>query len=502
VEVELFRLLLLIVGVLFLLGIYFWDRHKRINEEIILSRRTVMEKITGASDASKPSSNAQPDSTVHLVEDDDPFAEDPLDTNDVKAPQEYPPVDVDGEDRPAGQENAARGKHTFLGLLTREGKDKAQGRRSLVERKEPSLTPAAIRSAQASAADGGIPTGPDFPEQATDQADPQADRDDAPAQPPTDEGVAARVADRQTAPATDIDERAPQYPEGRNPGASPVEEPEDQPPAPVADTAVDPLPRPQAPYQGAATSARPETARGPTRDDDRDDSAPRQEVKASADVHRTAVGAAMPTATQASMQADRHSGAQLDLKDTEADDLLDEADEDALEATAYAPSASILPPDDEPILAPLPKDLPSKLVQLSVVARGAYMEGTEILDVVRELGLQTSRLHVFHRVDPNSNEVVYSIASMVEPGTFPVEDMSDFATPGVTLFMQLPCSLDGPTAFDDLLYTAKRLAESLNGELQDQRHSVLSRQSIEHTRSEIQEHSRQVQLALRRRSSR
>jgi cell division protein ZipA len=49
--------------------------------------------------------------------------------------------------------------------------------------------------------------------------------------------------------------------------------------------------------------------------------------------------------------------------------------------------------------------------------------------------------------------------------------------------------------FSDMLFTAERLAATLDGELQDETHSALSKQTIEHLRGKIMEHRRQVQLA-------
>ncbi|MBF0256626.1 MAG: hypothetical protein HQL47_09260, partial [Gammaproteobacteria bacterium] len=195
------------------------------------------------------------------------------------------------------------------------------------------------------------------------------------------------------------------------------------------------------------------------------------------------------------------AGSDLPLQDTEAEDLEPEVDEpEPLEQMAPPPRLSIEPVSPEPILPPLPRDLPHKLVQISLVSRGAFFEGAELLEAVRTLELKPSRMRVFHRVDAASNEIIYSLASMVEPGVFPLEDMSDYATPGITFFMQLPCSIEGPKAFEELLSTCRQMAELLDAELQDQSHNLLSRQAIDFIRSEVQEHARQVALAIKRRA--
>ncbi len=91
------------------------------------------------------------------------------------------------------------------------------------------------------------------------------------------------------------------------------------------------------------------------------------------------------------------------------------------------------------------------------------------------------------------------MASLVEPGTFPVKAMDEFDTPGLALFTQLPGPGDSLAIFSDMLFTAQRLAALLNGELQDETHSALTKQTVEHIRSQILEHRRLVQLARSRR---
>jgi cell division protein ZipA len=156
----------------------------------------------------------------------------------------------------------------------------------------------------------------------------------------------------------------------------------------------------------------------------------------------------------------------------------------------------------QPVMELPDKDLPVMLLAINVVARGAYFEGEEIVVAINDLGLKASDMQIFHRVEPDGNRVVFSMSSMVEPGRFPFEQMEEFATPGLTLFTQLPGPIDSMVTYNGMLYAADQLAQMLDGELQDESHSVLSRQTIEHTRSEIMEHRRQVQLAIKRRGRR
>jgi len=149
----------------------------------------------------------------------------------------------------------------------------------------------------------------------------------------------------------------------------------------------------------------------------------------------------------------------------------------------------------------LREGLPGMILQIHVVASKGSFSGDQILRVARDVELEHGDMNIFHRYDSSGprSRVVFSMASMLEPGIFPLDQMGEFSTPGLVLFGQLPGPKDGLAAFSDMLFTAERLAALLEGELQDETHSVLSKQTIEHIRERILEHRRQVQLALSKR---
>jgi cell division protein ZipA len=145
--------------------------------------------------------------------------------------------------------------------------------------------------------------------------------------------------------------------------------------------------------------------------------------------------------------------------------------------------------------------LPCLILQINVVASSGTFSGEDILRVAGDVELEHGDLNIFHRYDATGRRprVIFSMASMLEPGVFPLDKMDTFRTPGLVLFGQLPGPKDGLVAFSDMLFTAERLAALLEGELQDETHSVLSKQTIEHIRGRILEHRRQLQLALSKR---
>ena len=141
--------------------------------------------------------------------------------------------------------------------------------------------------------------------------------------------------------------------------------------------------------------------------------------------------------------------------------------------------------------------IPVLVLQINVVARDDGFEGMDIVRAIQGERMEIGDMNIFHCHDEAQQDgpVLFSMASMVKPGTFPMESMEDFKTPGLTLFAQLPAPRDGLELFSEMLATAEHLAAELGGELQDETHSRLTKQTVEHLRSQILEHRRRVQLA-------
>ena len=126
-----------------------------------------------------------------------------------------------------------------------------------------------------------------------------------------------------------------------------------------------------------------------------------------------------------------------------------------------------------------------QLIVLSVMASADEpFNGQSLLRAFENTALQHSDVKIYQR-NNEKGEPVYGVASAVKPGTFDLNQMDHFSTPGLSLFLQLPGPVDGVTAFDDMVTTAERLAVELGGELQDQNHSMLSRQMVAHLRDGI-----------------
>ena len=94
------------------------------------------------------------------------------------------------------------------------------------------------------------------------------------------------------------------------------------------------------------------------------------------------------------------------------------------------------------------------------------------------------RYSIFHRL-LEGDRPVYSVASLVEPGSFEPELMAAMKFPGVSLFAVFPGPLPAPQVFDELLATARRLADKLGGALQDDTGSSLTGQRVLSLREDL-----------------
>lgn len=140
-----------------------------------------------------------------------------------------------------------------------------------------------------------------------------------------------------------------------------------------------------------------------------------------------------------------------------------------------------------------------EVIVISVMARdeGGF-SGAALLDLMLACGLRySSEMGIFHRFeteDPDS-ELQFSMVNVLKPGTFPIEAMDDFTTPGVTLLMPLPGAVDTAAAFEAMVETAMVIVRHLGGELKDENQSVMTAQTVGFARQRVQEFERRYRLS-------
>ncbi len=123
----------------------------------------------------------------------------------------------------------------------------------------------------------------------------------------------------------------------------------------------------------------------------------------------------------------------------------------------------------------MPAEL-QRIVTIRVCSVGEMRwSGARLMAALELHGLAFGRYQVFHRKHADGRSL-FCVASLIEPGTFDLAAMADQEFRGVTLFAVLPGPIATPGTVDELLGTARGLAEELSGMVQDAKGIPLSPQ--------------------------
>jgi len=143
-------------------------------------------------------------------------------------------------------------------------------------------------------------------------------------------------------------------------------------------------------------------------------------------------------------------------------------------------------------------EAPEEVIIINVMApSGGRLAGGDLLNVLLSKGMRFGTMNIFHRHEQpdGSGEILFSMANMVMPGTFDLDEMENFETPGVSFFLTLPINADSLQAFEAMVDTTQALCDQLGGELKDENRSVMTQQTVEHCRQRVREFTRLQQLS-------
>ncbi len=149
---------------------------------------------------------------------------------------------------------------------------------------------------------------------------------------------------------------------------------------------------------------------------------------------------------------------------------------------------------DTPAVEP-PSPPGEKIVTLRLAAPPLErFEGRALVDALRGAGLEHGKFSIFHKTNA-AGATMFSVASLVEPGTFDLDRIEGQRFPGVSLFAVLPGPMEASSTLETMIATARELAERLQGVLQDERGAPLSAQRLADLRAGVVDWQRRADAA-------
>lgn len=118
---------------------------------------------------------------------------------------------------------------------------------------------------------------------------------------------------------------------------------------------------------------------------------------------------------------------------------------------------------------------------IMILSTGKEFSMTDVNAALRGVGLTLSDKSIFVKKDPTGNPII-RVANMLEPGTFPEENLENYHTPGVVMILELPTTVRAPAAMDDLILMSRKISQRLGGRLYDMDRHLIRESDIQSMR--------------------
>ncbi|MGR6862179.1 cell division protein ZipA [Aliivibrio salmonicida] len=151
----------------------------------------------------------------------------------------------------------------------------------------------------------------------------------------------------------------------------------------------------------------------------------------------------------------------------------------------------------EPVVEPIVESEPEPeedVIVINVHGMGSErFSGNRLFNSLEQNGLVFGDMAIYHRHSDlsGSGKVLFSAANMVAPGHFQVQEGEVFSTPGISLFLPLPCYGDAEYNFKLMLQTAQLVSSELGGNILDEKRDML-------TPNKIDEYKRRAKVFCRK----
>jgi cell division protein ZipA len=118
--------------------------------------------------------------------------------------------------------------------------------------------------------------------------------------------------------------------------------------------------------------------------------------------------------------------------------------------------------------------------------------GSALLPMLLTLGFKFGEQDIFHRhINTNGKgPVLFSLANMFKPGSFDIDNLENFTTGGISLFMILPIEGEPHHVFNMMHNAARKIADEFSAQIYDGRRALLTKQSVQQYVERIREFER------------
>lgn len=153
---------------------------------------------------------------------------------------------------------------------------------------------------------------------------------------------------------------------------------------------------------------------------------------------------------------------------------------------------SLFAEEPDSATAAAPEQEPEEPVEPEVLAihllAPAPIDGRRLLELLEQQRLEFGDRDIFHcrkQRGGNKGELLFSVANLLEPGTFDPQQADQFESLGVVLFLTLPGPARPLDAFDEMRRMAEVLRRALDGELRTSTQAPFDTQAVRSYRATI-----------------
>ncbi|WP_028869915.1 cell division protein ZipA [Psychromonas arctica] len=136
--------------------------------------------------------------------------------------------------------------------------------------------------------------------------------------------------------------------------------------------------------------------------------------------------------------------------------------------------------------------LPDELFIFNIAAKkGERLGGHELLQFFLTSGFRYGDMNIFHRHEHSdgTGEVLFSIANMMAPGTFDLDYMEQFNSPGISFFFTAPNDkISVNKSFDMMLRAVEQAAEEFDCEVLNEKREKFTPEQFMEYRQRLQQY--------------